>query len=253
MNAISIARMLILPPFSLFMLYGIGLLLGVYKPRAGRNLCRSAIAMLFLLSTPAGSWLLVHPLETLARPLSPSSLIGTQAIVVLAAGRVSNSPEYGGQDIPDYIALARLRYTAKLHRKTSLPVLVSGGTASAEDNVKPLADGIVSALQNDFATPVKWSEDKSFNTAENAIFSAKILKAAGIQRILLVTDAMHMQRARMMFEHQGLDVVAAPTMFFSDGELGLADLLPGVEGMRLSNYAIYEWLGIVWYHLRYGA
>jgi len=66
-----------------------------------------------------------------------------------------------------------------------------------------------------------------------------------------VTDAMHMYRARMIFEQQGINVVAAPTMFFARNELRLSDLLPGVEGMRRTNYAIYEWLGIAWYYIRY--
>lgn len=249
MSTVAILRTLLLPPLSLFLLYGTGWLLR--KQRIGRIFCGSAVALMFLLSTQAGSWLLVYPLENLTAPLSSSDPTGTQAIVVLAAGRLKNSPEYAGQDIPDYIALARLRYAAKLHHETGLPVLVSGGAAIPEEGIKPLADGMVSALQNDFVTPVKWAEDKSKNTAENAEFSAKILQQADIHRILLVTDAMHMYRAKMMFEQQGIAVVAAPTLFFARKELGLSDLLPGVEGLRRANYASYEWLGIVWYRIRY--
>jgi len=249
MTTVAIFRTLPLPPLSLFLLYGIGWLLR--KRRSGRIISGSAIALMFLLSTQAGAWLLVYPLENLTAPLSSSDHTGAQAIVVLAAGRLKNSPEYAGQDIPDYIALARLRYTAKLHHETGLPVLVSGGAAIPEEGIKPLADGMAGALRDDFVTPVKWLEDRSHNTAENAERSAEILKIAGIHRILLVTDAMHMYRARMIFEQQGINVVAAPTMFFARNELGLSDLLPGVEGMRRANYAIYEWLGIAWYRLRY--
>lgn len=250
MSTVAILRTLFLPPLSLFLLYGIGWLLR--KHRIGRIFVAVAVALMFLLSTQAGSWLLVYPLENLTAPLSSSDPTGTQAIVVLAAGRLKNSPEYAGQDIPDYIALARLRYAAKLHHETGLPVLVSGGAAIPEEGIKPLADGMVNALQNDFVTPVKWAENRSKNTAENAEFSAKILQRADIHRIFLVTDAMHMYRAKMMFEQQGITVVAAPTLFFSREELGLSDLLPGVEGLRRANYASYEWLGIVWYRIRYG-
>ncbi|MCX7194204.1 MAG: YdcF family protein [Proteobacteria bacterium] len=241
---IAIARTLILPPVSLFVLYGIGLILQIRHPRPGHYLRVASMFLLFLLSTQAGAWLFMRPLENLEKPLT--SATGAQAIVVLGAGRLRNSPEYGGKDIPDYIALARLRYTAKLHRETGLPVLVSGGCAT--DTLEPLANGMVSALQDDFATPVKWIEKRSFNTAENAVFSAQILKQAGIQRILLVTDAMHMPRARMAFERQGLVVIAAPTLFFANNKPALTDLIPGVEPLRRANYAIYEWLGIVWYH-----
>ena len=55
MNAI--VRTLLLPPLSLFLLYGIGWLLR--KRRSGRIISDSAIALMFLLSTQAGAWLLV--------------------------------------------------------------------------------------------------------------------------------------------------------------------------------------------------
>ena len=249
MNIIAIARMLLLPPLSLFLLYGIGLMLR--KHRIGRILSTSAIALLFLLSTQAGAWLVVHPLESLTTPLSSGVHHDAQAIVVLAAGRLRSNPEYQHQSIPDYIALARLRYAAKLHHETGLPVLASGGVAIPEESIPPLSTDMAIALQNEFVTPVRWLESQSRNTAENAQYSAQILKKSGIQRILLVTDAMHMPRAMMMFKQYGIDAVAAPTMFFATKPPGLTDLIPGVEGLRRSNYAIYEWLGMIWYKLRY--
>lgn len=250
--AITVVQTLILPPLSLFLVYAAGLTLRVWWPRLGSMLCSGAIAILFLLCTNAGAWLFVHPLESLETPLQSTKDTGAQAIVVLAAGRLENSPEYGGKDIPDYIALARLRYAAKLHRETTLPVLVSGGDGTPDGRIEPLANGMVRALQDDFATPVKWIEDRSVNTAENSAFSAQILKRVGVHRILLVTDAMHMRRSKMVFSQAGLEVVVAPTMFFSKDKLTLLDFLPSVEGLRRSRYAIYEWLGMAWYCVRYG-
>lgn len=46
---------------------------------------------------------------------------------------------------------------------------------------------------------------------ENARFSAAILAPLGVTRILLVTDAFHMPRARRAFAIAGLDPIAAPT------------------------------------------
>lgn len=247
---IHVAHTLILPPFSLFLVYGIGLLLHKRHPRLGHRLRVAAVSLLLLLSTQAGAWLFMRPLENLEKPLTTARQYGAQAIVVLGAGRLRNSPEYGGKSIPDYIALGRLRYTAKLHRETGLPVLVSGGASEA--HLAPLASDMAEALRDDFATPISWIEGDSSNTAENAAYSAAILKRAGIQRILLVTDAMHMYRSRMMFEQQGLAVIAAPTLFFASDTLAPSDFIPGVEPLRRANYAIYEWLGIAWYRIRYG-
>lgn len=249
--AAAIIQTLILPPLSLFLVYGAGLMVRAWRPRLGRMLSGGAVALLFLLCSNAGAWLLLQPLESLETPLQAETDAGAQAIVVLSAGRFEKSPEYGGKDIPDYVALARLRYAAKLQRETGLPLLVSGGYGKTDRRIEPLAHGMARVLQEDFATPVKWVEDKSGNTAENAAFSAGILKRDDVHRILLVTDAMHMRRSRMAFSQEGMEVVVAPTMFFSREELTLLDFLPGAEGLRRSRYAIYEWLGLAWYGLRY--
>jgi uncharacterized SAM-binding protein YcdF (DUF218 family) len=108
---------------------------------------------------------------------------------------------------------------------------------------------MVNGLSYEFGLPVKWIEDQSINTQENAVFSARILKQAGIKHVLLVTDAMHMRRARIAFEQAGIQVTPAPTQFFSHSELHFFAFLPSAEGMRRSQYAVYEWLGLAWYWL----
>lgn len=244
-------RELILPPSSLFLLMVIGLLLQRRSPLAGRIVTGAAVVALFVLSTTAGARLFVKPLEQLTTPLQAVHQTGAQAIVVLAAGRLRDAPEYDGRDIPDYIALGRLRYAARLHRATRLPVLVTGGNGLVDDTSWSKADAMAVALRDDFGVPVKWVEGKSRNTAENAAFSAALLRPDAVRRVLLVTDAMHMARSRTAFQRAGLDVVAAPTLFFSHAPLTASSYLPSAEGLRQSWYAIYELLGIAWYRLRY--
>jgi uncharacterized SAM-binding protein YcdF (DUF218 family) len=247
-----IPRGLILPPASLFLVVVIGLVLWRRRPRAGRIVAGTGFALLAFLSTAGGAALLVAPLERLTAPLREPERAGAQAIVVLAAGRVRHAPEYGDRDIPDYIALARLRYAAHLQRETGLPILVSGGNGGV-DKGNPggaEADSMAAALREDFGVPVKWLEDRSGDTAENAAFSAAILRADGIHRILLVTDAMHMPRASAVFARAGLDVVSAPTMFFGRQPLSIHAWVPSAEGMRRSWYATYEWIGLAWYRVR---
>jgi uncharacterized SAM-binding protein YcdF (DUF218 family) len=243
-----IPRGLILPPASLFLVIVAGLVLWRRRPRAGRIVAGTGFALLAFLSTTGGAALLVAPLERLTTPLTAPERAGAQAIVVLAAGRVRRAPEYGDRDIPDYVALARLRYAAHLQRRTGLPLLVSGGNAG--DRGYAEADGMAAALREDFGVPVQWLEGRSGDTAENAAFSAAILRADGIHRILLVTDAMHMPRASAVFERAGLDVVSAPTMFFGRQPLSINAWVPSAEGMRRSWYATYEWIGLVWYRVR---
>jgi uncharacterized SAM-binding protein YcdF (DUF218 family) len=253
-----IPRDLILPPANLFLLIVIGLLIWRRWPRAGRIVAGTGFAALAFLSTNAGARFFVAPLERMTTPLRAPERAGAQAIVVLAAGRLQNAPEYGDRDIPDYIALARLRYAAHLQRITGLPLLVSGGNGSSgvdadpEDRIYEKADAMADALRQDFGVPVKWIEPHSRDTGENAAFSAAILRPAGAKRILLVTDAMHMARAHAAFARAGLDVVDAPTMFFSYAKVPLAAWVPSAEGMRRSWYAVYELMGLVWYRVRDG-
>lgn len=251
-----IPRELILPPANLFLLIAIGLLVWRRWPRTGRWMAGVGLAALAFLSTAGGAQLFVAPLEHRTHALLAPAKAGAQAIVVLAAGRVAHAPEYGGRDIPDYVTLARLRYAAHLQRMTGLPILVSGGNGSSgidpdkDDRAYTKAAAMAAALREDFGVPVKWIEGGSRDTAENARYSAALLQADGIRRILLVTDAMHMPRAHMAFVRAGLDAVSAPTMFFSVKSPEMSAWVPSAEGLRRSWYAIYEWIGILWYELR---
>ncbi len=249
----ALPRDLILPPANLFLLIAIGLLIWRRRPRAGRIVAGTGLALLALLSTTAVADWFVTPVERLTTPLHAPERSGAQAIVVLSAGKLRNAPEYGGRDIPDYVALARLRYAAHLQRRTGLPILVSGGTdRAAEGRAYTFADAMATALRQDFGVPVKWIEGQSRDTAQNAAYSAALLREQGVRRVLLVTTAMHMARSRAAFERAGLEVVEAPTMFFSGQARGFHSWVPSAEGMRRSWYGIYELIGLGWYRLREG-
>ncbi|AKU21083.1 YdcF family protein [Massilia sp. NR 4-1] len=250
--AISVlSHVVLLPPMNLFLLMAAGWLLARRWPRLGRGVGSLALGVLVLLCTDAGARLLAAPLESRTRALPPGAAqrSGAQAIVILAAGRIERAPEYGG-DIPDRIALARLRYGARLQHETGLPLLVSGGNATADGKVEAKARGMARALHEDFRTPVRWIEAGSATTAQNAQLSAPLLRAARVRRILLVTDAMHMPRAQACFAAAGFEVVAAPTMFESLGRLTPLQFLPSANALQRSYYATYEWMGLAWYWLR---
>lgn len=250
----AIARTLILPPASLLFLILVGLLLWRRWPRTGRTVAGAGLATLLILSSNAGAGFLVAPLERMTAPLAAPEGAGAQAIVVLAAGRLQDAPEYGGRDIPDYVALARLRYAAHLQRRTGLPLLASGGIGAGDPERQTaalaLGEAMATALRDDFGVPVEWVERRSRTTFENAEYSAAMLRQDGVTRILLVTDAMHMARSRAVFARAGLEVVDAPTMFFTGQARGPGAWLPSAEGMRRSWYASYELIGLAWYHLR---
>jgi len=245
----NIVAAALLPPLDLVLVCCAGILLRRRFPRFGSGLSIGALMLLVVFSTRAGALLLVAPLENRTMPLADARAAGAGAIVVLGGGRLANAPEYGGADIPSYLELARLRYAARLQHETGLPVLVSGGVPDGRG--EPEAESMARALRGSFDTPVKWLESRSDNTAQNARYSADTLRAAGVRRILLVTDAIHMPRALGIFKATGLEAVAAPTMLFSRDRLSVLDFLPDGEGLRRTHYALHEWLGLLWYRLRY--
>lgn len=244
----TLLRMLLMPPANLMLLIGLGWLLARRWPRTGRALSATGIVALLVLSTNAGALLLVHPLENLAAPLDLRRPTGAQAIVVLGAGSVNAAPEYGGADMPDPAGLVRLQYAAHLQHVTGLPLMASGGVIAR--GVQPIAAMMARVLRDDFKTPVAWVEDRSRNTAENAAYSARMLKAAGIERVLLVTHAMHMARAQAEFNRYGIEVVAAPTLFYSRMAWSPFMLVPSPSGLDRSYFAMHEWVGLGWYRLR---
>ena len=165
---------LLLPPLNLILVGAAGLLLR--RPRLSLALGSGALALLVVLSTPAGALLLAAPLEKRTAVLVPSRHADAQAIVVLGGGRISNAPEYQGQDIPTNQTLARLRYAARLQRQSGLPLLTTGGMPDGMGESE--AEVMARVLREDFSTPVQWMEGRSNNTAESAQFSARLLKQA---------------------------------------------------------------------------
>lgn len=246
----TLVRLLPMPPTNMLVLLGAGLLLQRRWPRTGRSLAALALAGMYLFSTNGGAALLVRPLEGMTAPLDPRRQQEAGAIVVLGASSIESAPEYGHLDVPDPVALVRLQYTAHLQHATGLPVLASGGALNGRDPSHAVAATMARVLRDDFRTEVRWTEEKSTDTEQNATNSAAILRAAGVQRILLVTHAMHMPRASEAFARHGIVVIEAPTLFYSRARPTFWSWLPSASGLYRSYYATHEWIGFAWYRWR---
>jgi uncharacterized SAM-binding protein YcdF (DUF218 family) len=240
---------LLLPPLNLLLLGLCGIILRRHWRRLGNALIWLAIVLLLLLSTWAGAHWLSAPIEQRSLPLAAVKGSGAQAIVILGGGRLYAAPEDEGRDLPGRQTLLRLRHGAHLQRQTGLPILVSGGTPEGAGESE--AALMARSLREDFRVPVKWIESGSDNTAQNALLTKQQLQQAGITRVLLVTDALHMPRAQAIFVRAGLSVIAAPTAFIAQKPLSAEDFIPNAKALEASHYALHEWLGALWYQLRY--
>jgi uncharacterized SAM-binding protein YcdF (DUF218 family) len=233
-------RTLLLPPAGPLLIAAAGAWLlrsrtSARTARAGWLLLAAGLGSLWLLATPLVADVLARAAEReaaldLTRPLQ------AEAIVILGGGDERRAaPEYGGEPAPGSALLERLVYGAFLAHRTGLPVLVSGTAAEA------LAMRI--SLARDFRIEVRWVEDQSRDTFQNAQFSARLLQDAGVSRILLVTDSAHEWRASQEFASAGFTVVPAPVGVWAPRETGLKRYLPAVSALTRSTAALYELLG----------
>jgi len=231
----ALLKALVLPPTGSLLVAAIGLALLRRAPRIGRIIAFAGILSLLLLSMPAISDFLREqvggsPVLDLERAKS------AQAIVILGGGSRLDAPEYGG-DTLDHLTLERVRYGARVARLTGLPVLVTGGSVLGGESEASL---MRRSLEGEFGVAVRWVEDSSLDTRENAVRSAAILHADGIDRVVLVAHDFDMRRATAEFAAAGIETIAAPTGTPSREAGGWLNYVPGIAGLAGSYYALYE-------------
>jgi len=207
----------------------------------------AVFALLWIVSTPYIAEGALRSLESRATVLD-SQRQQADAVVILGGGTYFHAPEYAGQDTVGEQTLMRLRYGAKLQRETGKPILVTGGKPLG--NHLPEAQQMRAVLEQDFRVPVRWTEETSDNTFENAHHSFRMLQAQGVRRIYLVTHAWHMPRAADVFRRAGFEVVEAPTAFTTRYQTDVLAFLPRAEALRDSKIFMHEVIGLVWYRLK---
>src|ERR1700722_340252 len=230
----TLLKGLILPPGGPILLALLGVFLIKRRPLLARVCLILGIGSLLLLLTPVGCDALTAVAEHYP-PLDLRSPAGAQALVILGGGGQRGlAPEYAGP-AAEPVLLERLSYGAYLARKTGLPVLVTGFMIEAH--------AMHDTLQRNFGIETRWTDDRAYDTFQNARNSALLLKASGVRRIVLVTRATHMRRSVQEFRDTGLEVVPAPVGILADREGGIHRYLPNPDALLRSHAAIYEMLG----------
>ncbi len=233
-------------PTVLITLSLVGALAALRWRRAGLALTLAASLLLFAAATPFVASVLMRRVEAGLPP--PEDFRAAQAIVVLGGDQ-----RYGdGRGIPDALgplSMERVAFAAAAYHKLHLPVLVTGGrTTGAHQSGAAL---LKAALEGEFAIPVKWTEDRSHTTWENAAFSAPLLRAAGIDTIVLVSQSFQLPRAIWCFERQGLRALAWPAPRTAWRLQRPGDLLPSIGALQETFYAAHELIGGLYYRLRH--
>jgi uncharacterized SAM-binding protein YcdF (DUF218 family) len=100
----------------------------------------------------------------------------------------------------------RVGHAAALWRRGAAPLLLlSGGGGRQRSEADAMRE---LALAAGVPADALLLEERSSNTIENAAFSAALLREKGRQRVIIVSEAYHLLRARILFRAAGLEIVA---------------------------------------------
>ena len=233
------------PPAVFIWLSPVGALIALRWRRVGLALALVSGIALYALATPALSSYLLARVEA-ALP-SEVEFGAAQAIVVLGG-----DVRAGAGAIPDTLgplSLERVLLAAQAYRRLNLPIVVSGGrVARAHASEAALMQA---ALGADFAIPVKWTEERSRTTWENAVYTAQVLRPERLTAVVLVSQSWHLPRAIWAFERTGLRALPWPAPRAAAHVDRLGDYLPNIAGLRDSSFALHEIVGAVYYRLRH--
>lgn len=215
-----------------------------------------ALIVLLLASNANVSAALMRSLEW--QYLPPNPVPEAEAIVLLGGATKRAESPRPGVDLGE--EGDRLVYAAQLYRAGKAPLLlISGG--SWDDRPPAEATDMAAVLVANLGVPLDALvlEPRSLNTYENAIYTKTILDRLGIEKVLLVTSAIHMPRSMAIFRKQGIEAIAAPTDFQivnpeTTGTVPtyarIQGLLPEASHLAWTTRALKEYIGLVIYRLR---
>ena len=244
---------LIYPLGAAFLLWVVGGVLH-YRGHArnGQRSLLAGIAIVLFFSNPFVGDALLGSLENDFAPAPVDSYPVVDAIVVL--GGMTSPPRPPQLQVEVGDAFDRLLHGMRLLRAGRAPtLLLTGGVISYLTGSDVTEAERLAQLAGEYgvASGQLLLEDRSRNTYENGLFTARLLRERGWHRVLLVTSASHMRRSMGVFLGQELDAIAAPTDFkVVEVPFSPMRLFPDAEALRASNRAFKEYVGLFVYWLR---
>ncbi|MBF0785307.1 YdcF family protein [Muribacter muris] len=237
----KIITAIILPPFNVLILWLMSLwFFRLNWKKLAYVSSFLGIAILYIFSLPYTSQKLHDSLVT-EDNLTLDDYRSAQAIVLLGGG-LRDSKELFGKLAISEIAFERVRYAAYLQKHTQLPLLITGSSPNGTSEAAVMAN----ELKMFFQIPTEWIEGKAKTTKENAQFSRAILEKAQVRKIILVTNQWHMQRAKLLFEREGFEVLPASVgggITPSTYGLTIMHFLPASGALHSNVHALKEWIG----------
>ena len=201
-------------------------------------------AVLWICSMNVFSDALLRPLE---RSYSAPAAPGGDVIIALGGGAYDTETVFSAGERLQASSLERVSAAALLHKKTGLPVIVSGGAVFSGIAEAEAAAAYLAELGVPQKSIIK--ESAARDTKENALFSRRICQERGYKRIILLTSASHLPRSVYLFKKAGFtDIVPFPvTRTTQRARLTYRDLLP--VSLNGASRALNEYIGLLYYRL----
>ncbi|HUR20169.1 MAG TPA: YdcF family protein [Vicinamibacterales bacterium] len=237
-----------------FLPLGVSLiLLTLGLARRRRSLACGGLVVLFISSNPLVGHFLMRSTEGWAERRPVAEVPAADAVVVLSPGRTF-AP--GPAQISESNDANRFFAGTDLALAGKAPVLVFTGAAISSSPIRPTEGDVLAAQARALGVPA----DRVLvtplvgNTADEAREVAALLRTRQLQRprIVLVTSAFHMRRARQLFQQEGVDVEPFPVSFVSSdmGAVSVFWFLPSVNALSKTQTALRELYGRAFYGLR---
>jgi uncharacterized SAM-binding protein YcdF (DUF218 family) len=241
---------IILPIFVLpIMLVIILILIGLIKNK--KKLIYIAIGLLYILSTPIFSNNFFKLVEGTEYRKPISTIDSADALVVLSGmleiNEVGNSTyvEWGDPD--------RFFGGVALFKAGKAQKLIFTGGKMPWDKAKKTEGDILKeyAISNGIPSEKILVTKDVENTADEALAVKELISPS--KRIILVTSAYHMFRAKRLFEKQGFNVIAYKVDYKTSRNetKTIMDFLPSAEDLKLTETGIREIIGRLFYQIKY--
>jgi uncharacterized SAM-binding protein YcdF (DUF218 family) len=230
------------------MLVIIVILIGLIKNK--KKLIYIAIGVLYILSTPIFSNNFFKLVEGSEYRKPISAIYSADAIVVLSGMLGIN--EMGDSTYIEWGDPDRFFGGIALFKAGKAKKLVFTGGKMPWDKVKKTEGEVLKeyAISNGIASEKIFVTKDVENTADEAVSVKELISPS--KRIILVTSAFHMYRAKMLFEKQGFEVIPLKVDYKTsrNSVTNVLDFLPSSNNLELTEVGIREILGRIYYIIK---
>lgn len=208
-------------------------------------------SILLIASMPITGFTLMRYLESGQQFQSSNDISSADAVVVLS-GMMRRIPTENGVMMEWGEASDRIFAGIDVMKANKAPFLIlTRGLLSWQSGVPEgdiLAD---TARRAGIPSANIQLTDIVTNTAEEAKAVKKLLDHPE-PRIILITSAFHMPRAKWLFEHTGFTIIPYAVDFRAeDRYFSIMKFIPSAAGLNDTSFAIRELIGRLWYAVRY--